>query len=149
MNNRPLEDMLEEMAGYGQVELTYTKFVVNASNAANSGKDKWRLRYSMPGYDSKYGTEYVEYQGSDVYALCQKALAWLEDWYHSPAKDEARERYLENWKGSLYRSQSEFAKVQGFHHPHPIKPELVWGQPRTMNPDILNPVRKRTRKATQ
>lgn len=144
MNNMAVEDILDELGGYGSVTLRRTKFPISASHFGNSSgkypKEKWHLEVSLPGYSGKNLNAYVTAEGSTIREVAEAAYAALESYIFSPTAREDRERYISQHAFYQERYDKANAHQRSGHDPirppDRFKPPIVWGQPRSWETEI-------------
>lgn len=136
MSNMSVEDILDELGGYGSVTLRRTKFAINASDRLNRYmKERWDLEVRLPGYSGINVTAYVNVTGATISEVAEKAYAALEDYMFSPQAQEDRTRYEE--QRAFYQRRSDESKSHERHGHNAIYPPerwippIVWGQSRS------------------
>lgn len=139
MGNMAVEDILDELGGYGSVTLRKIKFPVNASHHNGSPKhpaEKWSLEISLEGYNGKYGSWRNTVEGATIREVTERAYAELESYVFSPEAVEDRQRYIDqnDFYEKRYEGASTYERMNGFNpirRPVPLKPEIIWGKPRS------------------
>lgn len=140
MKNMSVEDILDELGGYGSVTLRRVKFPVNASHLNGLGgkypAEKWKLELRLPGYDDGSLNAYVEAVGSSIRAVAETVYSALEEYVHSPRAAEDRKRYEDRHALDQKRYDQATSHEQTSGHnpirpPERFKPPIVWGQPRS------------------
>lgn len=140
MSNMTVEDILDELGGYGSVTLRKGKFPVNASHRdgrqPHRPKERWTLEISLEGYNTKYGSWRETVEGQTIRDVAEAAYARLEEYVFSPASAEDRTRYLDQitFYQKRYDEADTYERMSAFNPVRPpdhCKPPIVWGKPRS------------------
>lgn len=133
--NMAVEDILDELGGYGIVSLRKGKFSSGASPHLRGKPELWQLEVRLPGYSSPYASQsHVDARGATIREVAEAAYVALEAFVFSPQAVEDRERYEKSQQFYADRytraTESERSGFNPVHHPGEIIPPIVWGEPR-------------------
>ena len=136
MSNMSVEDILDELGGYGIVDLCKGKFSGAGSPHLKGVREFWQLEVRLPGYHTEQGTQaYIRVQGASIRELADEGYAAFEAWVFSPQFAEARARYekQQSRMRERYNTAPDYMKQGNFD---PIRPPgedippIVWGETR-------------------
>lgn len=135
MKNMSIEDILNELGGYGIVNLRKGKFTKGASPHLRGQPELWELEIRLPGYSSPYATvSDVKVKGSTIKEVAEAAYSALEAFIFSHQAIEDRQRYEKNLEfyRDRYDKATEYERnsFDPVRHPGESIPPIVWGKPR-------------------
>lgn len=134
MSNMAVEDILDELGGYGIVSLRKGLFSSGASPHLRGKPESWKLEIRLPGYSRNAIQSYVVVDGSSIRDVAERAYQALENYVFSPEAIEDRDRYVSQINGQAHRyhaaNESQRNGFDPIRHPGETIPPIVWGERR-------------------
>ena len=132
--NMSVEDILDELGGYGVVSLRKGLFSSGASPHLRGKPELWKLEVTLPGYNRNAIQSYVQAEGPDIRAVAERAYEALENYVFSPQSVKDRDSYMQHINGMAYRYHKattyERTAMDPVRHPGDPIPPIVWGERR-------------------